>query len=76
MGVGRFYLDDPGRFDLPDINRQLGANSRTLAKNKAVIYAKLLKEINPHIITTEYTQGVTAENVPAFLKNADLVVID
>src|SRR5512141_2515284 len=42
-GIGGFVLADPGTFDPPDINRQWAAATSTLGRNKADVYAELLR---------------------------------
>ncbi|MBA4388702.1 MAG: hypothetical protein C0404_12025, partial [Verrucomicrobia bacterium] len=74
MGVGRFTLADPGLFDEPDINRQWAANGGTLGKNKTAVHEEILHTINPDVEVRSFSDGVTEENIEAFLDGADLVV--
>jgi tryptophanase len=74
LGVEKFTLADPGRFDPPDINRQWGAFHSTLGRNKAEVYDELVKSINPAVTTRTFTEGVTSANVAAFVDGADLLL--
>lgn len=47
MGVCNFIIFDPGEFDPPDMNRQLGATASNIGKNKAIATKELILEINP-----------------------------
>lgn len=48
-GIGELTLIDGDVFDETNKNRQLTALDSTLGQNKAVVLAKRLKDINPHI---------------------------
>lgn len=74
LGVGGFNLADPGKFDIPDINRQWSAFKSTLGKSKVEVYEKALKDINPTIKVEKINGGVTENNVDTFLKESNIVV--
>ncbi len=74
MGVGGFILADPGLFDPPDINRQWAATRATLGRNKAEVYEEMLRSINPGLRLRGYSEGLTEDNVEAFLEGADVVI--
>ncbi len=74
MGVASFILADPKPFDEPDINRQWGANRSTLGRNKAEVYAEMLRDINPEVQIKVFTSGITDTNVEEFLEGADLLI--
>jgi hypothetical protein len=74
MGVGRFRIADPGIFDEPDLNRQLGATRATLGRNKTEVYAELLRSINPDVEVAAFPEGVRDENLAAFLDGAGLLI--
>ncbi|HUW23548.1 MAG TPA: ThiF family adenylyltransferase [bacterium] len=74
LGVGRFRLADPGRFDEPDVNRQWAAFKSTLGKNKAEVYEKVLKDINPTINIKKFCKGVPFDSLSSFLDNVDIVI--
>jgi tyrosine phenol-lyase len=74
MGVSNFVLADPGSFDEPDINRQWGATTGTLGRNKAEVYDEVLRSINPAINVRKFCEGVTETNIGDFLNGADFLI--
>ncbi|MDH5493047.1 MAG: ThiF family adenylyltransferase, partial [Myxococcales bacterium] len=52
----------------------MGRLSEHLGRNKAEVYEELLRSINPELEITTYREGVTEENVDAFMAPADLLV--
>ncbi|MCC7019517.1 MAG: ThiF family adenylyltransferase [Ardenticatenales bacterium] len=74
MGVGGFTLADPGDFDPPDMNRQWAATHDSLGRNKVDTYADVLRSIQPAVRLATFTEGVTTDNLGAFLDGADVVV--
>ncbi|MCK6473818.1 MAG: ThiF family adenylyltransferase [Planctomycetes bacterium] len=74
MGVQKFRLADPGHFDLPDLNRQWGATTRTLGANKAEVYREILESINPFAEVAAFDGGIQAGRVEAFVEGLDLLV--
>ena len=46
-GVGTITLIDGDKFDITNKNRQLTALTSTIDRNKAVVLAERIKEINP-----------------------------
>lgn len=74
MGVGGFILADPGCFDPPDINRQWAANWDSLGRNKAEVYEEVLRSINGGLRLRTHSEGLTDDNVEAFLEGADVVI--
>jgi hypothetical protein len=74
MGVGRFRIADPGVFDEADLNRQLAATRATLGRNKAEVYAELVRSINPAAEVVAFPEGVGEENLVRFLDGADLLI--
>ncbi|HET9215867.1 MAG TPA: ThiF family adenylyltransferase, partial [Terriglobia bacterium] len=47
LGVGRFSIADPDRFELPNFNRQAGALMSTLNQPKVDVLARMAADINP-----------------------------
>ena len=74
MGVSNFVLADPGSFDEPDINRQWGATTGTLGRNKAEVYDEVLRSLNPSINVRKFCEGVTADNIAEFLEGSDFLI--
>jgi molybdopterin/thiamine biosynthesis adenylyltransferase len=74
LGVRRFSLADPERFEPENLNRQNGCNSDTIGHNKAVVIGELVAGINPAAVIEIYTDGVTTDNIAEFLNDADILV--
>jgi molybdopterin/thiamine biosynthesis adenylyltransferase len=74
LGVGAFHVADPDRFDLANFNRQFGATTRTLGRNKAEVMAEEARAINPEIDLRVFPEAVTPENVAAVLDGVDVLV--
>lgn len=72
--AGGFILADPGLFDPPDINRQWAATRDTLGRNKAEVYAEVLRSIDAGVRVRSYSEGLTDDNVETFLDGADVVI--
>ncbi len=74
LGIGAFTVADLDRFDLPNMNRQAGAFVSTLGRPKAETLAAMARDINPELRLRVFFEGVTPENLDAFLDGADLFV--
>lgn len=74
MGVGKFNIADLDEFSVANINRQVGANSRTADRPKVEVMAEMAKEIHPDVEIEAFPNGVQPDNVDAFLGNVDAVV--
>jgi molybdopterin/thiamine biosynthesis adenylyltransferase len=74
LGVSRFHIADFDRFGLANFNRQAGATTSTLDRPKADVLASMASDINPEIELRVFDQGVSAQNVDAFLDSVDLYV--
>ncbi|MBV9749582.1 MAG: ThiF family adenylyltransferase [Acetobacteraceae bacterium] len=74
LGVGAFNIADLDRFDLANMNRQAGAFVSTLGQPKADTLARMARDINPELRLHVFPEGVTPENLDAFLEGADLFV--
>ncbi|WP_395293744.1 ThiF family adenylyltransferase [Kitasatospora hibisci] len=73
-GIGsRFKLADFDAFSLSNLNR-LRAGVHDLDVNKAVITARQMFEIDPYLDIEIHTDGLTEENLDAFLTGLDLLV--
>lgn len=72
LGVGNLNIADPESFEPNNRNRQIFSNTETNGKNKALVFEKELKKINPDINLRVWTEGVTKTNVSDFV-NADIV---
>lgn len=74
MGIGRFTLADFDEFSIKNINRQVGATSSTAGRPKLEVMAEMARDIHPAVELRLYPEGLTPENVEAFLGDADLVL--
>ena len=74
LGIGQFHLADFDTFDLVNFNRQAGATVGTLGQNKLDEMTRQALDINPELEIKGFAQGVTRENLDAFLDGVDLYV--
>lgn len=74
LGIGAFNISDLDIFELVNFNRQAGALMSTLERPKAETLARMAKDINPELDIRIFPEGITPDNVEAFLAGADLYV--
>ena len=74
LGIGAFHLADFDTFDLPNFNRQAGASVSTQGQGKLEVMARQARDVNPDLVITGFAEGVTADNLHAFLDGVDLYV--
>jgi len=74
LGIGKFTIADPDTFDVANFNRQYGATTNNLGRNKAEAMAEMALDINPELEITVFQEPVHEQNVDAFLAGADLYV--
>lgn len=74
MGIGAFHIADPDRYDVPNLHRQVGATLDTLGRPKVEVMAEVLRGINPEAAVEVFPQGITPDNIDAFLRGVDVVV--
>ncbi|MEE9542760.1 MAG: ThiF family adenylyltransferase, partial [Thermodesulfobacteriota bacterium] len=74
MGIGKFHIADLDTFETANINRQYGAKSDTLGKLKTEVMHEAVLSINPEADIKSFSEGVTKENVDAFLDGVDVVL--
>lgn len=74
LGIGKFHLADFDTFDLANFNRQAGASTGTIGQEKLKVMTQLALDINPELEITGFPEGVTKENLPAFLDGVDIYV--
>ena len=74
LGVGRFVLADPDRFELRNLNRQAGATMDTLGQPKTDVLAGMARAINPDVALRLLPDGITADNIDVFLDGCEVVV--
>lgn len=74
LGIGKFHLADFDSFDLVNFNRQTGAVLSTLGQDKLEVMTRQARDINPELDIKGFADGVTADNLDAFLDGVDLFV--
>ena len=74
LGIGAFHLADFDTFDLANFNRQAGATVSTLGQGKLEVMAQQARDINPALEIKSFAEGVTANNLDAFLEGVDIYV--
>lgn len=74
LGIGKFHLADFDTFDLVNFNRQAGATVSTLGQGKLEVMIQQARDINPELDITGFGEGVTEDNLEAFLDGIDLYV--
>jgi molybdopterin/thiamine biosynthesis adenylyltransferase len=73
-GIGRFHLADFDRFEPANVNRQQGARVGTFGRAKIDVMGEELRAINPYADLRTFPEGVTPENIDAFLEDVDVLV--
>jgi tRNA threonylcarbamoyladenosine dehydratase len=73
LGIGRFRIADTDTFSIANINRQIGATVQSIGKNKAEVTADMIRSINPECDVEVLDRNICADNVGAFVRDADLV---
>lgn len=74
LGIGRFRLADPDRFELANTNRQYGATIPAFGRSKVKVMAEIAKAINPEVELVLYEDGMTPANADEFIRGADVAV--
>ncbi len=74
LGIGAFHIADFDNFDIPNFNRQAGAMTSTVGRQKSEVLAEMVRDINPELQVTVFDKGVNEQNVEAFLDGVDLYV--
>lgn len=74
LGIGRFHIADPDRFEPANFNRQHGATMRSLGRGKAEVMAAEAHAINPEADVRVFHEAITADNVAEFLDGVDVLI--
>lgn len=74
LGIGRFHIADYDRFELANFNRQAGAMLSTLDHAKVEVLAGQARDINPELDLRLFAEGITPDNLEAFLDGVDVYV--
>ncbi len=73
-GVGTLIIVHAGDLELPDMNRQVLMDSRSIGKERVLVARKRLLEINPHIEVVSVSDWINENNVEGLVAQADIVV--
>lgn len=71
LGIGAFSIADFDTFSLANFNRQAGATVSSLDRPKIDVMVEMARDINPELDIRVFDRGLTAENLPAFLRDAN-----
>lgn len=74
LGIGKFTIADPDRFEVANTNRQYGATQSTVGRPKAEVMAEILTDINPEVDVRVYNEPIGPDNAAEFLADADVLV--
>lgn len=74
LGIGRFHVSDFDRFEVHNFNRQAAAFMSTVGQTKTEVVARMASEINPTSEVKSFGDGVTPQNLDAFLEGVDVYV--
>lgn len=73
LGINNFTITDPESFDETNINRQYGATTKTIGKNKAEVTKQLIQDINPNA-NIKIIPMLTNQNIDEFIKDSDIII--
>ena len=74
LGISNFHISDLDDYDVPNFNRQAGANMSTLGKPKAAVMEETILGINPEATVKNFDSGITDDNLEEFLEDVDIYV--
>ena len=74
LGIGAFNVADFDRFEVHNMNRQAGAFMSRMGQPKVDVMAEMAQDINPEAQIKRFPDGVTPENIDAFLEGVDVYV--
>ena len=73
-GIGSFAIADFDHFDIHNTNRQHGAASSTIGRNKARVMREIILDINPGAEVRLMETAVDKGNIDSLLDGADLAL--
>ncbi|CAA0123488.1 Molybdopterin-synthase adenylyltransferase [Halioglobus japonicus] len=74
LGIGQFSLADFDQFELANFNRQAGASTAHLGRNKLEVMVEMARGVNPDLKIEQFPAGINVDNLDAFLDGVDLYV--
>lgn len=73
-GIGNLRLADPDTFSITNLNRQAASTLDSLGRQKTTVVAELCRSVSPIVTVDEWSEGVSAGSIDAFVRGADAVV--
>lgn len=73
LGCEHLILAEPDGYDVANMNRQ-AARLQDVGRNKAVVFAERMREVNPYATLEVHEHGITDENVDDVTTRADLIL--
>lgn len=74
LGIGQFSLADFDQFELANFNRQAGASTAHLGRNKLEVMVEMARGVNPGLKIEQFPTGINVDNLDDFLQGVDLYV--
>jgi len=74
LGIGRFHVADPDKFERSNANRQREAKEDTRGVRKDDALIAEAKRINPDVEIVPFRNGVQPDNVAQFLDRMDFLI--
>ncbi|WP_026423364.1 ThiF family adenylyltransferase [Actinokineospora inagensis] len=74
MGARNLKLADPDRFDLTNVQRQVGAARDTIGRNKAEVVAEMAYDLTGDVNIDVFPEGITPESAAEFVDGCDYVM--
>lgn len=74
LGVGKFTIADPDKYQVANFNRQYGAMCSTVNRSKAEVMAQIALDINPELDIRVFAEPIRPDNAEDFLRDADIFV--
>jgi len=73
-GIGKFTIADFDQFDVHNINRQRGAMTSTVGKDKVLVMQGIINDINPSSDVKVMKEAIGLSNVDEFLADVDVMI--
>lgn len=74
LGVRHIKLADPQNFDWTNVNRQLGASTENIGRNKALAAAEIVHGLAGDVTVEVFEEGITVDNAEQFVSGCDLIL--
>lgn len=73
-GIGKFHIADFDKYEPANMNRQFGAKVLALGRSKCDVMEEEALAINPFLEIKKFPEGISTENIDAFLDGVDIVL--